>query len=187
MKHEFNGIVEAVLVGKDINYLPSERVDQVVVTFAGFEGDRHAGITMKANPHTGQYPRGTEIRNYRQVSIISSEEMAFVAEQLSISVIQPEWLAANLLISGIPNLTHLPPGTRLCCTGGVTLLIQAFNAPCINPGKIIQSHYPQRPGLAEGFVQAARQHRGLVGVVEKHGILRAGEQVIAYLPALFED
>jgi hypothetical protein len=54
-------------------YLEKEHVSEARVTMEGFEGDRHAGMTMLANGHTPMYRRGTVIRNSRQVSLVSVE------------------------------------------------------------------------------------------------------------------
>ena len=45
------------------------------------------------------------IRNDRQISIVSAEELALIAKELHVPEVKPEWLGANLLISGIPNLS----------------------------------------------------------------------------------
>ena len=49
----------------------------------------------------GQYAQGTEIRNTRQISIVSVEELAFIADSMGIDTLQPEWVGANLLVSGM--------------------------------------------------------------------------------------
>ena len=118
------GRVEAALVNSDRSKsLASARVDEVAVSFGGFEGDSHAGLTREACVRTKhQYREGTEIRNTRQVSILSQEELAEVAGALALDVIEPEWVGANLLISGIPTLTLLPPSSRLIFEGGAFLL-----------------------------------------------------------------
>ena len=57
---------------------------EVEVTFEGFAGDRHAGLTMASGSRTPQYPRGTEIRNSRQVSCVSQEDLDAVAGALGL-------------------------------------------------------------------------------------------------------
>jgi hypothetical protein len=57
--------VISVFLGLDPRSLITTRQFQVKVTWAGFEGDKHAGITRWSDGRTPHYPRGTEIRNDR--------------------------------------------------------------------------------------------------------------------------
>ncbi len=177
VQYKLNGIVSGVFLGLQAGSLVTTRQPQVNANFAGFEGDLHAGITRKSDGRTPFYPRGTEMRNDRQVSIVSAEELAQIAEALELPELHAEWLGANLLLQGIPHLTQLPPGTRLFFAGGATLLAQSENLPCINPGKVIAAQAGQ-PGLAEKFVKAAQRRRGLVACVEMPAVIRPGEGVI---------
>jgi hypothetical protein len=52
---------------------------------------------------------GTVIRNTRQFTMLSLEELAEIAYAMQIPEVLPEWAGANLAIQGIPNLTMLPP------------------------------------------------------------------------------
>lgn len=174
--HKITGQVVAVLTGADPDSLVTARQPQVIANFSGLEGDKHSGFTRPSDGRTPYYPRGTGIRNDRQVSIVSVEELDQVASTLGLPEILPEWLGANLLLSHIPSLTQLPARTRLVFSHGVVLSITGENLPCTGPGKVLEKHY-DRPGLAAQFPQAAMQRRGLVAVVEKPGILWPGEQV----------
>lgn len=169
------GKVVKVLLGLDRDSLVTTPFDKVEVTLDGFVGDRHAGITRPADSRTPHYPRGTTIRNDRQVSLISVEEMAVVAEKLSLPEIRPEWLGANLLLEGIPDLTRVPPTSRLFFSQGAVLYISSENNPCIHPGKILQDHFPDHSDLAAAFIKAAAHLRGLVAVVEKPGMIAHGD------------
>lgn len=177
MDNPILGEVVGVYVGLDAHTLVTTRTHEARVTFEGFAGDRHAGLTRPSDGRTPHYPRGTEIRNSRQVSIVSVEELAEIAADLGVASLQPEWLGANLLLSGIPRLTRLPRGVRLVFSGGAVLAVEGENLPCIAPGRIIQEAYPSVPGLAARFVQAAWGRRGIVAWVERPGVIRAGEQV----------
>jgi len=137
IQYKLNGRVEAVLVCESAESLESTRKVWIETSFAGVAGDKHGGVTASSGGRTPFYPRGTEIRNYRQASIISVEEMAEVARILSIPGVLPEWLGANLLVSGIPRLTQLPPFTRLFFEGGAVLLVERDNEPCPGPGRIL--------------------------------------------------
>jgi MOSC domain-containing protein YiiM len=111
---------------------------------AGIAGDRHYGFTFPSNARYPMYPRRTEIRNSRQFSIISQEEMKEVAARLNIAEIPPEWLGANLLTSGIPSLTLLPPSSRLTFPGGAVLIVQGENNPCTHVGRVFMEKLPDQ-------------------------------------------
>jgi hypothetical protein len=181
VRYKLNGEIDGLFIGMDPSTLLSTRQTSVNATLAGFEGDKHAGLSRSSDGRTPQYPRGTEIRNDRQVSIVSSEELGQIASMMNLPEILPEWLGANMLIRGIPNLTRLPPNTRLYFQGGAVLVVQAENLPCQNPGKIIQTHF-RIEGLQELFPSAAMHLRGLVACVEKPGIIHDGESVRAEIP-----
>jgi hypothetical protein len=158
---------------------------RVTVTFAGFEGDRHAGLTRKSDSRTPFYPRGTEIRHDRQVSLVSVEELAQVAAAMHLTELPADWIGANLLLQGIPRLSQLPPMTRLFFSGGVVLLVSGENHPCLIAGRAIQDSAAaagiELPGLAELFPKAAKHRRGLVATVELPGVIHPSESVEARL------
>ncbi|CAN5823394.1 MOSC domain-containing protein [soil metagenome] len=163
-------------------YLEKERVSEIQVTMEGFEGDRHADMTLLANGHTPMYRRGTVIRNSRQVSLVSLEELQAVAEALDVPEILPEWLGANLTIQGVPHFSQLPPGTRLVFPEQAVLAVEGENEPCVFPGKAIQHHNRGKRGLAARFPKAAIHRRGIVAWVERSGVIREGDTVDVILP-----
>jgi len=168
--------IVAVLIADQPDRLVSRRVTEVEVTLEGLRGDKHAGFRRAADGRTPEYPRGTPIRNDRQVSLVSREELELAATRLGIRPIEPEWLGANLLLEGVPELSLLPCGTRLRCAAGVVFVVQAENMPCLGPGRVLAGQLG-RPELAQGFPRAALHLRGVVAVVEHAGTLRAGEAV----------
>jgi hypothetical protein len=180
-KITLNGKIAGIYIGQDAESFVTTRVKQVLVTFLGFDGDKHSGATLRSGGRTPHYPRGTEIVNDRQVSIVSFEELMLVAKNLNVPEIMPEWLGANLLLEGIPHLSFLPPATRLYFSGGVTLFITGENQPCSGPGKVIQAHYAT-PGLDSHFAKAAFHNRGVVAMVEKPGGLHEGEEIRVEIP-----
>jgi MOSC domain-containing protein YiiM len=155
---------------------------QVKAALGGIEGDKHSGMTRLSDGRTPYYPRGTEIRNDRQVSLVSQEELAQVAAALDVPVIQPEWVGANLLLQHIPHLTQLPRGTRLVFARGAVLIVEGENLPCIGPGKILEAQYA-REDLSAAFPKAAMRKRGLVACVERAGDISEGDEVTAEIPA----
>lgn len=171
------GKVELLMLGMQSDSIETTRVQQVQATWDGLENDKHAGRTRPSDSRTPQYPRGTPILNDRQVCIVSAEELAAIASDMDIPEVRPEWLGANILVSGIPNLTRLPPGSRLVFAGGTVLYITHFNNPCSLPGKMIQANYSNRDGLAPAFVRSAQHRRGLVAMVEQPGTISTGEAI----------
>lgn len=178
---EIEGCVEACLLSPERESgLEKAKSDELVVTFDGIVGDCHAGRSRKSYTRTlKQYPRGTEILNSRQVSIVSAEEMSEVAARLGIPEVKPEWVGANLLVSGIPDFTLLPPSTRLMFSSGAVLIIDIENAPCKYPAEIIERHHP---GHGTPFPKVAVHKRGVVARVEKTGVIRKGDIIGLYLP-----
>lgn len=175
------GRVEAVLVNPDRALgLEKSAVPEVRASFAGFEGDCHGGLTRPSDVRTRrQYEKDTPIRNTRQVSIVSREEMEEVAASMGIPEVRPEWLGANLLVSGIPTLTRLPGSTRLIFSSGAALVVDTENAPCRFPAEIIDGHHPGKGPL---FVPSARHLRGVTGWVEREGWVRVGDSIAVHLP-----
>ncbi len=114
--------------------LSSARVPSVTASYAGFEGESHSGLVRSSCVRVRhQYPQGTEIRNTRQISIVSAEELALIADSMGVSELQPEWLGANLLVSGIPDFSQIPPSTRMIFAGGAALVVDLENSPCEVP------------------------------------------------------
>lgn len=177
-----NGKVAGVYVTAPGGHVLSTPQKEAVVSFAGFEGDKHASITMRSTSRTSRYPRNTMIRNSRQISLLSTEELISLASDLGVPEIKPEWLGANLLISGIPALTLLPPGTRLYFADQVTLVVEGLNKPCSDTGNALQARYPEKNGLVDAYIAAASQRRGIVAWVERPGRIRLGDPVVADLP-----
>jgi hypothetical protein len=91
------------------------------MVFDGIVGDCHSSRIYKSDSRLlQQYPRGIPIANTRQVSIVSGEELAEVGEAMETAQLKPEWLGANLVTKGIPDLTLLPPSTRMMFSSGAT-------------------------------------------------------------------
>ncbi len=160
--------------GKDF---VSAAVPALELTFEGIPGDVHSGLTRKSGGREPWYPRGTIIRNERQVSILSVEELAEIGERLGLEPFRPEWIGANLVLQGIDGLTRLPPRTQLMFPSGATIRIDGDNNPCRHAGRAIVRHVPERPDLEFGFVKAAEGRRGLVGWVEREGTIQPGDTV----------
>lgn len=179
MGEEYRGRIEAILVTPKT--MPGSPVDEVEVAWEGFVGDKHFGLTMKSNSYQKAYPKGTEVRNVRQISIVSVEELQQVADAMGLPRIDPAWVGANLLVSGIPNLTQLPGGSRLYFENGVGIAVECENLPCTTAGGSLQKQFPDHPDITSAFPKKAIGKRGLVGWVERTGRLRKGEGILVRL------
>ncbi len=161
----------------------SRPVPSLTLDFAGIVGDHHAGRTRPSTSREPWHARGTEIRNDRQVTVVSSAELAEVAAAMELPEIRPGWIGANLVFADIPDLTALPAGTKLLFAGGATVNIEAENGPCRVSGKSIGKHFPEREVIDLLFPKLAQHKRGLVASVEKAGAVSAGETVTVLVPA----
>src|SRR5215210_2612164 len=168
-------LVTSLLVADGDDFV-SRSVPRLHLTFAGIAGDRHAGPTRGADARTPWHPRGTPIANTRQVSILSVEECALIAQALGIGYLDPALLGANLVIGGLEGLSQLPPATRLKFPSGATIFVTEPNAPCRQPGRKIAAAHGD-PALELAFPKLAIGLRGLVGLVEREGPVATGDAV----------
>jgi hypothetical protein len=180
-KTDITGRVAAVLTRPDnAETLEKIRSERVRVTYDGFDDDSHATLTRASCVRVRQqYEIGTEIRNVRQISVLSAEELAEVAVTMEIPHVKPEWVGANLLVVGIPDLTQIPPSTRLIFESGAALVIDMENGPCKYPGAVIEGYHP---GHGSGFPKAALNRRGVTAWVEREGEIAEGDAITVHIP-----
>jgi hypothetical protein len=166
------------------DHFETRSVDALVLGFDGIEGDFHAGQTRKSGGREPWYPRGTEMRNERQLSIVAPDELAIVAGRMGIAEVKPEWIGANLSIDGIPDLSMLPSGTLLFFKGGATVKVDAQNGPCRIAGRSIAENagMPDHQAGSLLFPKVAKRLRGLVAWVEKPGRIVRGEEISVRVP-----
>ncbi|MDP3897201.1 MAG: molybdenum cofactor sulfurase [Mesorhizobium sp.] len=166
------------------DHFETRAVDALVLDFEGVAGDFHRGFTRRSGGREPWYPRGTQMRNERQLSIVAPDELSEIAGRMGLPEIRAEWLGANLSIDGVPSLSMLPSGTFLFFKGGVTLKIDAQNGPCRIAGACVA----ENAGMADttagalSFVPAAKRLRGVVAWVEKPGTITPGEDVSVRIP-----
>lgn len=165
---------------RDAPEIATDPLQDMALTFAGLAGEVHAGLTRPSCSRvTAQYPRGTEIRNTRQISIVSAEEMAQIAAEIGLDRLDPAWLGASIVVSGLPDFSHVPPSSRLQSQDGVTLTVDMQNRPCVFPGKSIEKIHP---GHGTQFKAAAKGRRGVTAWVEREGTLRLGDRLTLHVP-----
>lgn len=155
--------------------LKSQSMDSADLTFAGIQGEAHGGLTRPSCSRVvSQYPKGTEIRNVRQLSVLSAEELAEIATACGLSVLDPAMAGASLVIRGIPDFTHVPPSSRLQFASGATIVVDMENRPCHLPAKEINADHP---GAGDRFKAAAKGKRGVTAWVEREGMVSVGDSV----------
>ncbi|MCX8508056.1 MAG: sulfurase [Rhodobacteraceae bacterium] len=160
--------------------LASGAVGSLTASFAGPTGEAHGGLTRASDSRvTSQYPKGTEIRNSRQFSILSQEELAAMAAEMGIEGLDPALVGATMVVAGIGDFSHLPPSSRLQCAGGATLVVDMQNRPCTLPAPGIEAVHPGKGRL---FKPAASGRRGVTAWVEREGTFRLGEKVRLHIP-----
>ncbi len=151
-----------------------------VLDYAGMQGETHGGETRASCSRVrAQYPKGTNIRNVRQISIISLEELEATALNMGIPEIDPSWLGPNIVVSGIADFSLIPPSSRLISDSGAALTIDMINGPCRFVGDVIEKHYP---GKGKLFVKAAYNMRGVTAWVECPGELAVGDALTLHVP-----
>lgn len=160
--------------------LRAEALDSAELRFDGIDGECHGGMTRPACVRTkAQYPKGTEIRNVRQLSVLSVEELALIAAEMGLDEIDPAWMGGSLVIDGIPDFSHVPPSSRLQFPSGASITIDMENRPCIYPGREIEK---DRPGFGPAFKPAAENRRGVTAWVEREGVVAVGDRVTLHIP-----
>lgn len=162
------------------DHIRSAQVGSVQASYGGISGEVHGGLTRSSCVRVKtMHPEGTEIRNVRQFSILSAEEMQEIATEIGLDRLLPEWLGATMVIKGIGDFTHVPPSSRLQNADGTTLVIDMANHACIWPGKEIEKDHP---GLGPKFKPAAEGRRGVTAWVEREGPLRLGDELRLHVP-----
>lgn len=160
--------------------LHSEPCASLNATFAGIEGETHEGLSVPSCTRmTPLYRKGTQIANTRQVSILSSEELAEIAAKMGLERLSPSLLGATMVVDGIPDFSHIPPGSRLQGSSGATLVVNLNNRPCTIPSRAIEA---QHPGFGVAFTKAAKDRRGVVAWVEREGTFALGESLSLHIP-----
>ena len=104
---------------------------EIDLDWDGVVGGAHSGRNRASDSRVmQQHKRNTQIANVRQLSIVSEEEIAEIARAMNIAQFDPEWLGANLVVSGCPDFSHIPPSSRFQSENGTTLIVDMQNYPC---------------------------------------------------------
>lgn len=168
------GLVPA---GGSLRAKPVELLD---LGFEGVKGERHEGLNRASCVRVSNlYPKGTEIRNVRQLSVLSLEELQQIAQNMGLDQLDPSYLGASIVLKGIPDFSHIPPSSRLQAVNGLTITVDMENAPCVLPGREIEADHQ---GYGAGFKPAAVGRRGVTGWVERPGHIQLGDHLKLFVP-----
>lgn len=140
----------------------------------GIEGDAHMGVTVKHRSRVAQNPNQP---NLRQVHLIHSE----LHDELSSKgfSIKAGQMGENITTSGV-DLLKLPKGALLKIGESAVVEVTGLRNPCA-----------QLDGLQEGLMKAVLDRdaednlirkAGIMGIVLKGGIVKAGDTIEVELP-----
>ena len=160
--------------------LAATPVGEVLAKFEGVAGEAHGGLTRPSCSRvTAQYKEGTDIRNVRQLTVLSAEEMADIAAEMGLAEVDAAWLGASMVVSGIPDFSHVPPSSRLQGQSGATLVVDMQNRPCVFPAKVIEA---AKLGFGKHFKPSAKGRRGVTAWVEREGVFNVGDRITLHVP-----
>jgi hypothetical protein len=172
--------VEFLGVADDDDALETRALASLEFQLDGVAGDKHIGYTRQSDARDEGLKRGTLVRNWRQWSAVSREELEKIKQAMDLPELSPELLGANICFSGHDSLTLLPRGSMIWFPSGAVLTVEGENEPCMGPGRAIAKRFPQVK--AAQFPKAAKQLRGLVGIVYCAGVVKLGDRAVVKLP-----
>ena len=172
-----------------------EPCDQIHFSIDGPAGDLHAGFMRRLSGHDGDYirtsslVRGSAVTNWRTWTGLSREEIVIVESKLGVSIL-PGILLENIVVSGIHAFSDLAPTSRLVFprkdahpgAPQVILAVWEKNDPCRTVGDRLAKRHNDDPSLMTRFVAAAKNKRGVMGIVLAPGFVDIGDEVRVYPP-----
>lgn len=146
----------------------------LLVAGEGVAGDAHRGVCVK---HRSRVAKDPAQPNLRQVHLIHAELLAALAAQ-GFAVVPGE-LGENILTEGVA-LLDLPENTLLSFPSGVAIRLTGLRNPCHQ----LNGH---TPGLMNALLDHAPdgtliRKGGVMGVVARGGVVRAGDVLTITLP-----
>ncbi len=166
---------------------------QIRFDFTGPIGDSHSGLTRTLDGHDAPYTKtsrlrkGDEVFNWRSWTAVSAEEVKKIEWELSDLSIPAGCLLENLVVSGINNLSQLPPTSRFVFptkANGSQLILAVWgeNSPCNFVGQRLQEHHKERKDVSRDFISSAVGKRGVMGFVLSPGFADVGDLIQVYSP-----
>lgn len=162
-------------------YSEEETVTSLKVDPEGIIGSKYHGAFVKAGVREPHIPESSVIKNRRQITALDINELTELTNLLKLPFLSPVNLRPDIIFSGIPRLTQLPPGTMLHFSSGVSLEVEGFNDPCSKPAKYIVEEHPQLEyeTFKKEFKSAAQGRRGIIASVYSagEGVINLGDKV----------
>lgn len=160
--------------------LASNAAQSMDLTFAGPVGEDHGGETRASCSRVRDlYTPGTQIKNTRQLTILSQEELDQIAQNMGLPSLDPALLGASMVIRGIPDFTNITPCARLVAPSGASVTIEHANRPCTLPARPIETAHT---GFGAKFKPAAKGLRGVTAWVEAEGRIAVGDELAVFVP-----
>ncbi len=147
-----------------------------LVASSGVVGDAHAGATVK---HRSRVARDPSQPNLRKVHLIHAElfdelrQMGFLVEHGQ--------LGENVTTSGL-SVLELSEGTLLSIGPDAVLRVTGLRNPCVQIDRF-------QPGLMKALLEHGAdgsliRKAGIMTVVERGGVVRAGDTITITAPAV---
>jgi MOSC domain-containing protein YiiM len=141
----------------------------------GVADDAHAGVTVQ---HLSRVARDPSQPNLRQVHLMHAE--LFDELRSAGFEVAAGQMGENITTSGV-DLLGLPTGTRLLLGADALLEITGLRNPCAQLDGL-------QPGLMAAVLGRDAQGKlirkaGIMAVVIRGGVVRAGDQIMVELPA----
>jgi MOSC domain-containing protein YiiM len=170
-------MAEVVAVARSLEHDFSKQTTSSIELIAGegVAGDCHCGVTVK---HRSRVAKDPTQPNLRQVHLIHAE----LFEELALSGhdVGPGQLGENITTRGI-DLLSLPRGTLLKIGPSAVVEVTGLRNPCQ------QIEDFQTGLLANVLVKtdsgALVRKTGVMGIVQRGGIVRRGDAVLVELPS----
>lgn len=197
--------ITGLLMGMDPDTFATQLTNTLFLDHEGIVGEprqKRRGLLIGADVRTRGVRKGTMVPHQQHVSIIDEPSLKIIGDGLGIENDVTEealglsrmhfiagCIGANIVVSrvelnGFYMVTNGTVMGRLDADGyfETAMQISRFNAPCINPGKVLQQNYPNAPeNMAADFVEIAAECRGVVAGVYVAGSLSAGD-VVSFVP-----
>lgn len=142
----------------------------------GVDGDAHSGATVK---HRSRVARDPSQPNLRQVHLIHAE-LHDELRDLGFAV-GPGDMGENITTRGI-DLLSLPVGAKLKLGDEAVVVITGLRNPCLQLDAFL-------PGLMNTVLDRTPsgelvRKAGIMGIVEKGGVVKSGDAIFVELPSL---
>ncbi|MDO8657283.1 MAG: hypothetical protein Q7K55_00980 [Candidatus Levybacteria bacterium] len=175
--------------------MPGVSQEQLTLDKNGIiEDTKHYGLNRIVNARSRiGYPKppiGSEEPNWRMFSAITLEDLAVIQANYTtryerhVGDVLPEWIGPNIVFVGMQNFSKIPDQSLLDFDNGPLLRVASENKSCVTPGKLIANELGLPTDLAKGFIKDANGFRGVVGTIDREGIIKPGMYARVIYPTI---